>query len=106
MRCETCGGTGRCTYPSIDAQSLVVVACPGLDGVDDLDSALDFLVNAARVSPVLRDRVRIVDEEIRRLRTDLSRAEALVMNVAMRCVREPDVAAEMVADERDRLGWT
>lgn len=28
MRCETCGGTGRCTYPSIDAQALVEVACP------------------------------------------------------------------------------
>lgn len=27
-RCETCDGTGRCTYPSIDAQALVEVACP------------------------------------------------------------------------------
>ena len=28
VTCETCGGTGRCTYPSIDAQALVEVACP------------------------------------------------------------------------------
>ena len=26
--CGTCGGTGRCTYPSIETQALVVVACP------------------------------------------------------------------------------
>lgn len=36
-----------------------------------VDSALDFLVNAARVSPVLRAKVQIVEDEIRRLRLAL-----------------------------------
>ncbi len=43
-----------------------------------VDSALDFLVNAARVSPILRDKVRIVDEEIRRLRVEIDRLNAEV----------------------------
>lgn len=41
-------------------------------------------------------------DEIDQLRAEVEFPERLVMNVAMRCVREPDVAAEMVADERER----
>jgi|GEM_PF-4653228 len=28
VTCDTCGDSGRCTYPSIEAQTIVVVACP------------------------------------------------------------------------------
>ena len=42
-------------------------------------------------------------DEIERLRAEVAFLDRLVMNVAMRCVREPDVAAEMVADERERM---
>lgn len=68
-----------------------------------VDSALDFLVNAARVSPVLRAKVQIVEDEIRRLRAEVAFVERLVMNVAVRCVRDPDVAEDMVADEREQM---
>jgi hypothetical protein len=110
-----------------------------------VDSALDFLVNAARVSPVLRAKVQIVDDEIRqlrrwkseattvlnywdiayemahidgrlgdskptlmlteieRLRAEVAFLERLVMNVAVRCVRDPEVAEDMVADEREQM---
>jgi len=110
-----------------------------------VDSALDFLVNAARVSPVLRVKVQIVEDEIRRLkrwkseattvlnywdiafemahidgrlgdskptlmlteierlRAEVAFLERLVMNVAVRCVRDPEVAEDMVADEREQM---
>lgn len=28
VACDTCGDSGRCTYPSIETQTIVVVACP------------------------------------------------------------------------------
>jgi len=28
VACDTCGDSGRCQYPSIEAQTIVVVACP------------------------------------------------------------------------------
>jgi hypothetical protein len=68
-----------------------------------VDSALDFLVNAARVSPVLRAKVQIVEDEIERLRAEVAFLERLVMNVAVRCVRDPEVAEDMVADEREQM---
>lgn len=32
VACDTCGDSGRCTYPSIEAQAPVVVACPDCGG--------------------------------------------------------------------------
>jgi hypothetical protein len=42
--------------------------------------------------------------EIERLQAQVADLEKLVMNVAMRCVRDPDTAAEIVADERWLIG--
>lgn len=42
-------------------------------------------------------------DEIDRLRSQVAFLDVLVSNVAMRCVREPDVAAELVAEERSSL---
>ena len=41
--------------------------------------------------------------EIERLRAEVAFLERLVMNVAVRCVRDPEVAEDMVADEREQM---
>lgn len=43
-----------------------------------VEGALDFLVQAARVSPVLRAKVQIVEDEIRRLRRWRSEATTVL----------------------------
>jgi hypothetical protein len=57
------------------------------------------IMNNGEYTPVV-----VIDKGLAlQLLDEIDFLERLVMNVAMRCVREPDVAAEMVADERERM---
>lgn len=41
--------------------------------------------------------------EIDRLRAEVEFLETLAISVAVRCVRDPDTAQELVADEREQI---
>ena len=57
------------------------------------------IMNNGEYTPVV-----VIDKGLAlQLLDEIDFLERLVMNVAMRCVREPDVASEMVADERERM---
>jgi len=83
----------------------------------EADFVVDRVVIARGQRLVLRDLLqrahdeieRLSDDnealraEIERLRAEVAFLERLVMNVAVRCVRDPEVAEDMVADEREQM---
>ena len=107
-------GDNSCTCPPVDASGLQLIphACPthGRDRFEEAPYGEPFTVERLRgmvgsLRPEIREHSTVLwaADEIERLRAEVAFLERLVMNVAVRCVRDPEVAEDMVADEREQM---